>query len=171
MELQKYGSDEHQILDGAYFSRWREESGSKELQQYLFFLRVCLLLLLFYNKNNQLCSQENKFKKKKPTNLLTAFQDKDFERFIEINNLSLNIYSSLFFQLLLNILRTLLYKIHLTLPIILDNTGFFPKRTTIKLCFQTLKKNLIQQNINLNYVTYACMFHILQVKVSYPSRI
>lgn len=46
----------------------------------------------------------------------------------------------------------------------LDNTGFFPKKTTIKLCFQTLKKNLIQENINLNYVTYACMFHILQVK-------
>lgn len=64
--------------------------------------------------------------KKNHRNLLIAFQDKAFERFIEINYLSLNTYSSLYFQLLLNILKTLLCKIHLTLPI-LGNTGFFPK--------------------------------------------
>lgn len=69
-----------------------------------------------------------KRKKKNHRNLLTAFQDKAFERFIEINYLILNIYSSLYLQLLLNSLKTLLCKIHLTLQIILDNTGFFPKR-------------------------------------------
>lgn len=55
-----------------------------------------------------LSAKRNTFKKK-ITNLLTAFQGKAFERFIEINYLGLNIYSSLFFQLLSNILKTFSY--------------------------------------------------------------
>lgn len=55
-----------------------------------------------------LSAKRNTFfkKKKNHRNLLTAFQGKAFERFIEINYLGLNIYSSLFFQLLFNILKT-----------------------------------------------------------------
>lgn len=55
-----------------------------------------------------LSAKRNTFKKNH-RNLLTAFQGKAFERFIEINYLGLNIYSSLFFQLLFNILKIFSY--------------------------------------------------------------
>lgn len=55
-----------------------------------------------------LSAKQNEFFKNH-RNLLTAFQSKAFERFIEINYLSLNTYSSLFFQLLFNILKTFSY--------------------------------------------------------------
>lgn len=58
-------------------------------------------------------------------NLLTAVQGKAFERFIEINYLPLSAcYPFLSCQHSKNFQ---VCKIHLTLPIILDNTGFSPK--------------------------------------------
>lgn len=55
-----------------------------------------------------LSAKQNKFFKNH-RNVLTAFQGKAFERFIEINYLCLHIYLPPFFQLHVNILKTFSY--------------------------------------------------------------